>query len=147
MKTILLTIFLLVNFICRSQIVDAIWVPNEKTLVGSYNGVSPIGFYFAGYYRTTTTNGFIYTTPMSVINRVGLTCINKKNQFSFMGGVRIKNNLNQKPILIHDLWLKIYPLRIFTKTSKGPDLCFAINQSETTNFGIGLSLGIRGIYR
>ncbi len=63
-----------------------------------------------------------------------------------MGGTRIENfvdSISFKP----DLWLKIYPLRTLLKTSKGPDFVIALNYSEKFYFGIGLSIGVRGIYR
>ena len=43
--------------------------------------------------------------------------------------------------------IKIYPLRTLLKTSKGPDFVIALNYSEKFYFGIGLSIGVRGIYR
>jgi hypothetical protein len=146
MKTTLTILFLSISLFSNGQNTDVLYVPKQNTLVASYNGPGLVGFYIGGYFKSSFPQPYIYTTPLSFLNRVGLNLIDNKNRVSFMGGTRIENfvdSVSFKP----DLWLKIYPLRTLLKTSKGPDFVIALNYSEKFYFGIGLSIGVRGIYR
>jgi hypothetical protein len=147
MKTTLTTIFLFISILVKSQNTDVLWVPDQNTLVASYNNYSPIGYYLGGYYRTAITDQFIYSTPLSIINRVGLTYINKKNTYSVMVGTYVKTKTYEKYDFIPDVWFKVYPLRALLKTPRGPDFAIGINYSDDIHLGVGLSIGIRGIYR
>ena len=89
MKKTLITILLLFSVIVKAQQVDVLYIPNQKSLVGSYN-YKQIGLYVGGYYVTTFPQPYIYTTPLSIINRVGLTYVNKENTFSVMGGAYLE---------------------------------------------------------
>jgi hypothetical protein len=147
MKTTLTTIFLFISFFAKSQNTDVLWVPDQNTLVASYNNYSPIGYYLGGYYTTSVTDQFIYTTPLSIINRVGVTYINKKNTYSVMVGTYVNTKSYEKYDFIPDVWFKVYPLRALLKTPRGPDFVLGINYSNNIHFGVGLSIPIRGIYR
>ena len=144
MKTIYISIFLLfVATTVKSQSSDLMYVPDQKSLVVSYNSTyTPIGFYLGGYFTTSLPQPYIYTTPLSIINRVGLSF--STGQISVMGGAYVKSyvdSLAMKP----DIWVKIYPLRILTKTKKGFDFTFGINYMDKFRYGIGLSIPF-GIY-
>lgn len=145
MKTTLTSIFILICFFGKSQNSDVMYVPDQKTLVVSYNNLSPIGFYAGGYFRTSFPYPYIYTTPLSIINRVGLNIINERSTFSVMGGAFLESfqdSLGLKP----DIWVKIYPLRMITK-AKGFDFVFGVNYMDGFRYGVGISIGTRGIYR
>lgn len=120
------------------------YVPDQKTLVVTYNNdYSGMGFYIGGYLVTSFPTPFIYTTPMSRINRVGLSYGNGK--VSLMGGIFAESyydSVSVKP----DIWLKVYPFRILLKTNKGPDLTLGINYMNEFRYGVGLSIPFRGIY-
>ena len=144
MKTIYISIFLLfVVTTVKSQSSDLMYVPDQKSLVVSYNSTyTPIGFYLGGYFTTSLPQPYIYTTPLSIINRVGLSF--STGQISVMGGAYVKSyvdSLALKP----DIWVKIYPLRILTKTKKGFDFTFGVNYMDKFRYGIGLSIPF-GIY-
>lgn len=144
MKTIYISIFLLfVATTVKSQSSDLMYVPDQKSLVVSYNSTyTPIGFYLGGYFTTSLPQPYIYTTPLSIINRVGLSF--STGQISVMGGAYVKSyvdSLAMKP----DIWVKIYPLRILTKTKKGFDFTFGINYMDKFRYGVGLSIPF-GIY-
>ena len=68
MKTTLTIIFLLLSITVNAQQVDALYVPSQKSLVASYN-YKQIGLYIGGYYATTFPYPYIYTTPLTIINR------------------------------------------------------------------------------
>jgi hypothetical protein len=145
MKTTITSIFILLSFLGRSQNTDVMYVPDQKTLVASYNGISPIGFYAGGYFVTSFPQPYIYTTPLSIINRLGLNVIDQKSTISVMGGAFIEtfpDSLGLKP----DIWLKIYPLRMITR-AKGFDFVFGVNYMDGFRYGVGISIGVRGIYR
>lgn len=144
MKTIYISIFLLfVVTSVKSQSSDLMYVPDQKSLVVSYNSTyTPIGFYLGGYFTTSLPQPYIYTTPLSIINRVGLSF--STGQISVMGGAYVKSyvdSLALKP----DIWVKIYPLRILTKTKRGFDFTFGINYMDKFRYGVGLSIPF-GIY-
>lgn len=144
MKTIYISIFLLfVVTTVKSQSSDLMYVPDQKSLVVSYNSIyTPIGFYLGGYFTTSLPQPYIYTTPLSIINRVGLSF--STGQISVMGGAYVKSyvdSLALKP----DIWVKIYPLRILTKTKRGFDFTFGINYMDKFRYGVGLSIPF-GIY-
>lgn len=144
MKTIYISIFLLfVVTTVKSQSSDLMYVPDQKSLVVSYNSTyTPIGFYLGGYFTTSLPQPYIYTTPLSIINRVGLSF--STGQISVMGGAYVKSyvdSLALKP----DIWVKIYPLRILTKTKRGFDFTFGINYMDKFRYGVGLSIPF-GIY-
>lgn len=144
MKTIYISIFLLfVVTTVKSQSSDLMYVPDQKSLVVSYNNTyTPIGFYLGGYFTTSLPQPYIYTTPLSIINRVGLSF--STGQISVMGGAYVKSyvdSLALKP----DIWVKIYPLRILTKTKRGFDFTFGINYMDKFRYGVGLSIPF-GIY-
>lgn len=143
MKTILTTIFLLTCALSRSQSSDIMYVPSQKSLVVSYQNHNRIGFYIGGYLRTTLPYPYIYTTPISIINRVGVNLGTGK--YNFMVGGFIENyvdSLKIKP----DLWLKVYPLRLATKTNEGFDLIFALNYMNEFRYGVGITIPFGGIY-
>ena len=138
MKSFLTTILLILSVMVKAQQTDILYLPTQKSLVASYN-YKQIGLYVGGYYVTTYPQPYIYTTPLSIMNRVGLTYVNKNNTFSIMGGAYIQNyigNVTMTP----DVWIKIYPIRIITKSNKGFDFAPAINYMGGFRYGIGLSI-------
>jgi hypothetical protein len=147
MKTTITSIFLLFLFTVKGQNCDVFVMPTQNTLVVSYNNSTPIGFYFGGFYNF---NAFVPRYPqtsfVSRINRVGINLIDSKSTFSIMGGAFIET-LPDTVIIKPDFWFKIYPLRTILNKPKGMDLVFAFNYNGKTNYGVGLSIGIRGIYR
>ena len=105
MKTTITTILLFICLIGKSQTSDIMYVPDQKTLVVTYNSnYSPIGFYLGGYYMTTFPQPFIYTTPISIINRVGISFSN--GQVGVMVGAQIKSYVDSLD-LGPDIWSKI----------------------------------------
>jgi hypothetical protein len=146
MKTIIISLFLILSISVKSQNTDVIWVPDQNTLVASYSNYSQIGWYLGGYYTTSFPAPFIYTTPASIINRGGLSFTNKKNTYSIMGGMFVKSVSVTQIEYIPDVWFKVYPLRTLLKTSRGPDFAVGINYTDELRVGIGLSIPL-GIYR
>ena len=138
MKTILTLFLLFISFVGKSQTSDIMYVPDEKTLVVTYNNnYNGFGYYIGGYVTTTFPQPYIYTTPQSRINRVGISLTNHK--FSIMGGVfgeTYVDGVNFKP----DVWIKAYPLRILTNTKRGPDFTVGINFMKGIRYGFGLSI-------
>ena len=144
MKTTITTILLFICLIGKSQTSDIMYVPDQKTLVVTYNSnYSPIGFYLGGYYMTTFPQPFIYTTPISIINRVGISFSN--GQVGVMVGVQVKSYVDSLD-LGPDIWFKVYPIRLLTKTKRGPDITIGINCGNKISYGVGLSIPL-GIYR
>lgn len=138
MKTIIISIFLFLTIKGFSQTTDVLYVPSQKSLIVTYNNYSSIGFYVGGYVVTQVSNSYIYTTPLSILNRAGLN-LTYKNRFSLMGGASIKNtqdSIHLKP----DIWVKINPMRIIFKTEKGFDFSLGLNYSDKLRYGVGLSL-------
>ena len=146
MKTIIISLFLILSISAKSQNTDVMWVPDQNTLVASYSSYSQIGWYLGGYYTTTFPAPFIYTTPASIINRGGLSFTNRKNTYSIMGGMFVKSVSVTQIEYAPDVWFKIYPLRTLLKTSRGPDFTVGINYTDEIRVGIGLSIPL-GIYR
>jgi hypothetical protein len=145
MKTIIISIFLLFTGLSvKSQTTDLMYVPDQKSLVVTYNSnYSPIGFYVGGYYTSYFPQPYIYTTPLSIMNRIGLSFSN--GQVGVMLGANLKSyvdSLSMSP----DIWFKVYPLRLLTKTKRGFDFTVGINCGDKLNYGIGLSIPL-GIYR
>lgn len=138
------TILLFLSVIVNAQQTDIMYVPNQSSLVTSYN-FRQIGWYVGGTYTTSIIQPFIYTTPRVMVNRGGLTYVNKKNTFSLMGGGFIKYNVaNAK--MIPEVWLKIYPIRMVTKDKTNMDFAFGLNYSDGFRYGIGLSIPFSSIY-
>ena len=144
MKTTLITILLLITLNSYSQTSDVMWVPDQKTLVATYNSdLSGIGFYMGGYLLTSFPAPYIYTTPVSRFNRVGLSFTN--HQVGLMVGgfmEAFQDSISVKP----DIWLKIHPIRILTKTKRGLDFTIGVNYMDGFRYGVGLSIPFRGIY-
>jgi hypothetical protein len=136
MKTITSLLFLLIPFIGFSQDADLMYIPDQNTIVGTYNNnYTPIGYYVGGYVTTSLPQPYFYTTPMSILNRVGVSLTDHK--ISVMGGIFIESyfdGLKIKP----DVWVKIYPLRIITKTKKGFDFTIGLNYMEGFRYGVGV---------
>ena len=144
MKTTITTILLFICLIGKTQTSDIMYVPDQKTLVVTYNSnYSPIGFYLGGYYMTTFPQPFIYTTPISIINRVGISFSN--GQVGVMVGAQVKSYVDSLD-LGPDIWFKVYPIRLLTKTKRGPDITIGINCGNKISYGVGLSIPL-GIYR
>ena len=120
MKTIFFTLFLFISISVHSQTTDILYVPSQKSLLLTYTNNSALGFYIGGYYKTSFPQPYIYTTPVSIINRGGVN-ITYKNRLSLMGGVFIKN-YQDSIHLSPDIWIKINPLKSILKTNKGFDL-------------------------
>jgi hypothetical protein len=138
MKTTLALFLLFISFVGKSQTSDIMYVPDEKSLVVTYNNnYNGFGYYIGAYVTTTFPQPYIYTTPQSRINRVGISLTNHK--FSIMGGVfgeTYVDGIDFKP----DVWVKVYPLRILTNTKRGPDLTVGINFMQGIRYGFGLSI-------
>ncbi len=138
MKTTLALFLLFISFVGKSQTSDIMYVPDEKSLVVTYNNnYNGFGYYIGAYVTTTFPQPYIYTTPQSRINRVGISLTNHK--FSIMGGVfgeTYVDGVNFKP----DVWIKAYPLRILTNTKRGPDFTVGINFMKGIRYGFGLSI-------
>ena len=138
MKTTLVLFLLFISFVGKSQTSDIMYIPDEKSLVVTYNNnYNGFGYYIGGYVTTTFPQPYIYTTPQSRINRVGISLTNHK--FSIMGGVfgeTYVDGVNFKP----DVWIKAYPLRILTNTKRGPDFTVGINFMKGIRYGFGLSI-------
>lgn len=144
MKKLTIIVFLLSTLSVKAQQSDILYVPDQKSLVTSYN-YKQVGLYFGGYYTTTLPQPYIYTTPFTIVNRVGLTYVNKKNTIYVMGGAFIKSYFSG-PELVPDVWIGIHPIRLLTNNEKGLDFSFAINYSEGFRYGVGLSIPLSGIY-
>jgi hypothetical protein len=144
MRTLITTILLFFSVIVKGQQTDILYVEDQKSLVISYN-YKQLGLYFGGYYTTSFPQPYTYTTPYTILNRIGLSYVNKKNTIFVMGGGFIKNYLVE-PEMISDVWFGIHPIRMLTKNKKGLDFSFAINYSEGFRYGVGLSIPLSGIY-
>lgn len=146
MKTIITSIFLFLCLSSKSQTSDVLYIPSQNSLLVSYNNnFSPLGFYVGGYYKTSFPFPYVYTTPVSFINRIGLNVNVYKNSVAIMGGGYVqsfRDSLDFKP----DIWLKINPLRFLLKTNRGFDFSVGVNYMEEFRLGVGLSIPI-GIYR
>ena len=138
MKTILTLFLLFISFVSKSQTSDIMYVPDEKSLVVTYNNnYNGFGYYIGAYVTTTFPQPYIYTTPQSRMNRIGLSLSNHK--FSIMGGVfgeTYADGVDFKP----DVWIKAYPLRILTNTKRGPDFTVGINFMQGIRYGFGISI-------
>lgn len=143
MKTIIISIFLFFTISVKAQISDVMYIPNQKSLVVTYNNLNSMGFYMGGYLVTSFPSPFIYTTPMSFLNRAGLSYTN--NKFALMGGIFAESFLDSVSVK-PDIWIKIYPFRILLKTKSGPDLTLGLNYMNGFRYGVGLSIPFRGIY-
>jgi len=138
MKTTLALFLLFISFVGKSQTSDIMYIPKEKSLVVTYNNnYNGFGYYIGAYVTTTFPQPYIYTTPQSRMNRIGLSLTNHK--FSIMGGVFGETHVDGvdfKP----DVWVKVYPLRILTNTKRGPDFTVGINFMKGIRYGFGLSI-------
>lgn len=145
MKTILISIFLFVMINCKGQSSDIIYIPEQKSLVVSYNIFQNlVGFYAGGYLTTSFPYPYIYTTPLSRLNRIGLNIGNGK--FNFMWGGYVENISVDTVRYQPDLWLKIYPIRILTDTKEGLDFILAVNYMKGFRYGVGITIPFHGIY-
>jgi hypothetical protein len=144
MKTITTLIFFLFMVTSiKSQTTDLMYVPDQKSLVVTYNSnYSPIGFYIGGYYTSYFPQPYIYTTPLSIMNRIGVSFSN--GQVGLMVGAQVKSYVDSLA-LGPDIWFKVHPLRLLTKTKRGPDLTVGINYGDKVRYGVGLSIPF-GIY-
>jgi hypothetical protein len=144
MKTITISIFFLFMVTTlKSQTSDLMYVPDQKGLVVTYNSnYSPIGFYVGGYYTSHFPQPYIYTTPLSIMNRIGISFSN--GQVGLMVGAQVKSYVDSLA-LGPDIWFKVYPLRLLTKTKRGPDFTVGINCGDKVRYGVGLSIPF-GIY-
>ena len=144
MKTITpLIFFLFMVTSIKSQTTDLMYVPDQKSLVVTYNSnYSPIGFYIGGYYTSYFPQPYIYTTPLSIMNRIGVSFSN--GQVGLMVGAQVKSYVDSLA-LGPDIWFKVHPLRLLTKTKRGPDLTVGINYGDKVRYGVGLSIPF-GIY-
>ena len=138
MKTTLALFLLFISFVGKSQTSDIMYIPKEKSLVVTYNNnYNGFGYYIGAYVTTTFPQPYIYTTPQSRMNRIGLSFSNRK--VSVMGGVfgeTYVDGVDFKP----DVWIKAYPLRILNNTKRGPDFTVGINFMQGIRYGFGISI-------
>ena len=124
MKKIILTLSILLSTTLKSQQSDILYIPDQNSLVASYN-FRQVGLYVGGFYMTSLPQPYTYTTPYSMMNRIGLSYVSKDNTFSIMGGAFLSHyiyNVEMDP----DVWLKIYPIRLVSKKSKSFRFFFGI---------------------
>lgn len=144
MKTRITALFLIIAIIAKAQTTDILYVPSQNSLVATYsNKYVPLGFYLGGYYKTYFPQPYIYTTPLTIVNRLGVN-VNFNNKVSIMGGGFVESyvdSISFKP----DLWIKINPLRILLKTNRGVDFSVGVNYMKDFRYAVGLSIPF-GIY-
>jgi hypothetical protein len=146
MKTILLTFFFFVCLSSHSQTTDIIYLPKEKSLITSLRyGFTPIGFYAGGYLTKDFPFPFTYTTPLSIINRVGITLTGSQNRWGVMLGTKIENYKSKREFK-PDIWINFYPLRTIFNTPNGLDFVFSVNYQTKVTYGVGISATFGGIY-
>jgi hypothetical protein len=138
MKKLIIVLFLLLTLSVKAQQCDILYVPDQHSLVGSYN-FKQVGLYVGGYYVTTLPQPYIYTTPISIMNRVGLTYVNKDNTYSIMGGAFLQPYYDHVD-MIPDVWVKVYPIRMITKDKKSMNFSLGVNYSNGFRYGVGLSI-------
>ena len=114
------------------------YVPDEKSLVVTYNNnYNGFGYYIGAYVTSTFPQPYIYTTPQSRMNRVGLSFSNSK--VSVMGGVFAETFVDRiefEP----DIWVKVYPLRLLTNLKRIPDVTVGVNFMKGVRYGFGISI-------
>lgn len=142
MKTTITTLLLLVSSVIYGQTSDVMYIPNDRSIVATYNNnYNGLGFYVGGYITTSFPQPYIYTTPQSRFNRVGVS-LSFNNKISVMGGTYLENfssEINFQP----DVWVKIYPLRILLDVERGPDFTLGVNYMNGINYGVGISIPFR----
>ena len=138
MKKIITLVFLAVTLSVKSQQTDILYIPNQNSLVASYN-FKQVGLYVGGYYTTSFPQPYTYTTPLSIMNRLGLSYVDKSNSFSIMAGTFIENRIINME-LIPDVWVKLYPIRMITRNKKTLDFSLGLNYSKGFRYGVGLSI-------
>ena len=138
MKKLTTIILLFSTLSVSSQQTDVLYIPGQNSLVASCN-LRQVGVYIGGYYMTALPQPYIYTTPISIMNRVGLSYINKENTYSIMGGAFLQSYYDHIG-LTPDIWVKIYPIRLITKNSKSMDFSLGLNYSDGFRFGVGISI-------
>jgi hypothetical protein len=139
MKTIIASLFVLFSFSLKSQTTDILLIPKQNSLLATYTSRSFVGTYVGGFYVTSFPQPYIYTTPLTILNRVGVVLGN--NKISLMVGIYgdyLTLYSNVKP----DLWIKINPIRTLIKSDAILDLSFALNYSQNINYGVGVSISI-----
>jgi hypothetical protein len=137
MKKITTILLLFLTLTSKAQHKDILYVPQQNSLVASHN-YKQIGLYFGGYFLTTLPQPYVYTTPLSIINRIGLTYVNKDITYSVMLGAFIKD-YQLEVDAVPDVWVKIYPIRMITKNKNSFDFSLGVNYSDGFRYGIGLS--------
>lgn len=138
MKNIITFILLILTLSVKGQQTDVMYSPKDNSIIGTYN-FRQVGMYVGAYYITTNPQPFMYTTPLTIMNRIGMTYVNKENTYSIMVG----GFFNKKTIetdVIPDFWLKIFPLRTITKNSKLLDITLGVNYSNNINYAVGISV-------
>lgn len=144
MKTIITAFLFFICSMLYGQTADVMYVKDQNSLVATYNSnYSPIGYYVGGYFRTSFPQPYIYTTPASFLNRIGISVTN--NKVSVMGGAFIESYVD-KIEMQPDVWVKVYPLRIITNTERGFDFTFGVNYMKGFRFGVGIAIPFDGIY-
>lgn len=138
MKKITTILLLFLTLTSRSQQKDILYIPQQNSLVASHN-YKQIGLYFGGYFLTTIPQPYVYTTPLSIVNRVGLTYVNKDNTYSIMCGAFLQSYFDHVD-MTPDVWVKIYPIRMITKNKKSLDFSLGVNYSDGFRYGVGLSI-------
>ena len=146
MKTTILILFTSFCLSSYSQTSDILWVPDQKSIVASMRPHhSPLGLYVGGYYTKKFPSPYIYTTPISIINRAGINFVGPKQQWGIMGGVYLENTEDYKN-LKPDLWIKFYPLKMITGATTGFDFSIGLNYMDGVRYGIGISIPTIGGY-
>lgn len=138
MKTTLTFFLLVISLVGKSQTSDVMYVPEEKSLVVTYNNnYNGFGYYIGAYVTSSFPQPYIYTTPQSRMNRVGLSFSNSK--VSVMGGVFAETFVDRiefEP----DIWVKVYPLRALTNLKRIPDVTVGVNFMKGVRYGFGISI-------
>jgi hypothetical protein len=138
MKKIITILSLVLSLSLKSQQSDILYIPDQNSLVASYN-FKQVGLYVGGFYMTSLPQPYIYTTPYSMMNRIGISYVSKNNTFSIMGGTFLEHylvNVEMSP----DVWVKVYPIRLITKNPRTLDFSLGLNYSKGFRYGVGLSI-------
>jgi len=146
MKKYLICLFLLICYNTKSQYVDLIFQEQDQSFIVSSEDINEtsLGLYFGAFYKIGLTNvPYIYRTPFSYLNRLGLTKGIFNQSLVFNGGIKFIAYETPYIQSFFEYGVKLHPIKLITQNRNIIDFSFSFNKSNSEFYGIGLSIPIR----
>lgn len=146
MKKIILFLLILISVPSYGQYSGLTVIPDESSAICSFENIDDdnFGFYIGGYYKIgATSNPYIYRTPYSYFNRIGINYGILKCGIVLGAGIKVDLISGPDAIFYPDFMVKLQPIKLLSRNKDIWDISVTCGISDKPYVGFGISIPYR----